>query len=92
MMGKGGGIISVTLGKLGGKRDEPMMGGSEPSGEPSMAFLSASDELFDAIKSGDKGAFAEKLKSAIRECVADYEDQEGSSTEKGEEDKSAAGY
>ena len=56
----------------GGKNDEP----------PSMAFLSACDDAFDAVKADNKMKFGQAMASAVRIYCQEHDDEESGESDK----------
>ena len=56
---------------------------SSDAEDDSGSFDDEADALLAAVKRGDKEAFREHLKSAIVECIAEYEHDEGAQVKSG---------
>ncbi len=81
------GVIAIALGKKKPMGEEDM--GEEHDGEEGIAAdeeeQAAADEVYDAVKSGDKEAFAHALKGFVHLCYLKHEEEEVSE-EKDEEE------
>jgi hypothetical protein len=73
MAGKGSELV-IAMGKP--KAGAPMADDEAAEGMPDdelSAFGEYADDVFDALKRGDRGAFKSALKSAVKACYASEE-------------------
>lgn len=68
---KKSGIAAMVLGlkPKGGKSEEPDGDEKESGDDEASDYDAAADELFDALKSGDRKGFATALKAAVMACT-----------------------
>lgn len=70
---KAGSLIAIAFGKP--HQGMPPDSGDEDESDEDEGVSAAADEVFDALKSGDRKAFASSLKAFVSMCDS-YEDEE----------------